>query len=725
MAAALNAQSPDHWETILQPGDACTYYLPQAPLPAGWAEAGFDDSLWLTGTGGVGYGDGDDNTIIDPAISVCCRYSFHIDDLAFIEALILDMDVDDGFVAYLNGTEIARFNLGTEGSPVTWDQSTDSYHEAPLSEGRNPVRFIIQETHLEGLLPGLNLLALEVHNFGISSSDLSSNAYLHAGIATSDNLFSPTPYWFTEPFRFDSTLLPLMVIDTRGQSIPDEPRIIAHMGLINNTVEGYNKPSDPCNVYNGQISIELRGESSLDLYDKKSYSIETQTESGTNNNVSLLGLPSENDWVLYGPYGDKSLLRNVISYRLFEEMERYAPRTRFFELILNGEYMGVYVLIEKIKVDQNRVDVAKITPDHISESDISGGYILRIDKTTGMEPAEYWESPVYPPYSNFPRITYQYYDPKYDELALEQRQYIKNWINAYDQLLSSINFDDPETGYRNITDVGSFIDIMILNEFNKDVDAYRLSNYLYKEKDTDGGRLVSGPPWDYNLIFGNNDYAGDVKETYNWVYTKTINPYWWKRFMEDPWFRNLLYCRWEALSESKLREDHLHAMIDSSVRYLGEAVDRNFQKWPILDTYVWPNSYIGQTYDEEIGFLKNWISGRLTWIDAQWGGRCESLSEQLIIDKTETDFRIYPNPGDFSRVEISFGTEHPLTGLAVTILDLKGRTVVHFEREPLPPGHHHLNLPDCSHLPDGIYIIRVSENSDWIFTGKYLKQSSR
>ncbi len=212
-----------------------------------------------------------------------------------------------------------------------------------------------------------------------------------------------TPHWLFsqqshETSWNDSTLLPLLIIDTNGEEIPDEPRIKAHMGLIHNETGAYNKLEDPYSEYDGQISIERRGESSQYFYDKKSFSIETQTSNGDNNNVSLLGLPEENDFVLNAPYGDKSLMRNVLSYRLFEKFGHYSPRTRFVEVIVNGDFQGVYVLTEKIKRDKNRVDIAKITPKDTTAEDISGGYLLRIDKISDMEPYEYWESTIVPPF---------------------------------------------------------------------------------------------------------------------------------------------------------------------------------------------------------------------------------------------------------------------------------------------------------------------------------------
>ncbi len=176
-----------------------------------------------------------------------------------------------------------------------------------------------------------------------------------------------------------SSNLPIIVIKTDSQEIVDESRIKANMGIINNGEGMINHITDPYNDYSGKISIEIRGSTSQSFL-KKSYGFETQYESGENRNVSLINLPEENDWILYAPYSDKTLIRNILAYRLARELGHYAPRTKLCELIVNGEYRGVYVLIEKIKRDKNRVDISELNPDEISGDDVSGGYILKIDK---------------------------------------------------------------------------------------------------------------------------------------------------------------------------------------------------------------------------------------------------------------------------------------------------------------------------------------------------------
>ena len=676
--------SPDHWESVIRTGSPCRYLVPGSPVDSGWTDLSYDDSGWESGPGGVGYGDEDDLTPIGNAISVYCRYHFNLSEPSVIEELILDMDFDDGFVAYLNGVELARYYMGQPGSATWWDQEADGLHEATMHQGMDPMRFLL-DPGITGLLyEGDNVLSVEVHNGSVGSSDLSSNVYLHAGISTEDRYFDETPDWFHPPVPVDSTHLPLVIIDSDGIAIPNEPRITAQMGIIDKGPGHFNSPTDPFNVYEGLISIETRGESSQGLYPKKSYSIETQTDSGTNNNVSLLGLPGENDYVLYGPYGDKSLIRNAISYRLYELMGHYAPRIRFVEMVVNDDYVGLYLLVEKIKRDRNRVDISRITPDDTSALEISGGYILRIDKTTGMEPFEYWESSVQPSFAGFNRVTYQYFDPDYFELTGEQRNYIREYLEAFEKALVSAEYKDPVEGYRSYLDIPSFIDMMILNEFTKDVDGFKLSHYFYKQRDDHGGRLVQGPPWDYNLTFGNNDFAGDVNSTENWI------------------------CRWDDLFSTILDPEQMQRMIDGILEDMEDPIARNYERWPTFGQYIWPNSFVGENYQDEEEYLRDWISDRLAWMESKWGGVCVpvSVAQEPLIPRPGT-LKVYPNPSDLSSVFVSV----PFSGatmVRIRIFDSRG-TVVFGSQIEMDFSEYAFRLPDLSRLPSGVYLVEVSD----------------
>ena len=719
--SVVSAQQTDHWETVIIPGRQCHYLVPASDVDTAWTATGFDDSGWDYNTGGIGYGDNDDNTTIDPAISVYCRYDFTLSDPGIITQLVLDMDFDDGFVAYLNGTELARFNMGEPGSSTTWDQPAAGLHEADVCQGLRPMRFILDDSLTELLVTGDNTFAVEVHNESITSSDLTSNPYLEAGVGAIQYYFHATPSWFYPPIENDSTLLPLIVIDTDGQPIPNEPRITATMKLVDNGPGNYNYVDDPGNGYSGQISIELRGESSLWAYPKTSYSLETQTLTGENNNLSLLCLPEENDWVLYAPYGDKSLIRNVLSYQIFAEMGNYAPRTRFVEVVVNDDYQGIYILTEKIKRDKNRVDMAKLLPEDISGDELTGGYIMRVDKTTGVPDTEYWRSPVIPPYAGYGQVVYQYFDPKYSELNEIQRNYMKDYLYDFELAMVSGHFKDPEDGYRAYLDIPSFVDMMILNEFTKDVDAFRLSHYFYKQKDSNGGKLVTGPPWDYNLTFGNSDFTEDIHQTYNWVYTYTMTIYWWARAMEDSWFRNQVRCRWDELCQTVLSSDHINGIIDSSIQAMGASIPRNFVRWPNLGLYVWPNYYVGSSYSDEVNYLRNWIDGRLEWIDARWGGECWPLSadSEEVIPRPDTR-RVYPNPSDLSHTYVALNGFSDAE-VAFRVMDLSGKVVyqgvAHYSGSEFAYA-----LPDLSYLPSGIYTLETGGSKQERAVFKLIKQ---
>ena len=193
--------SQDHWETAVSADDDWTYLVPESELPSDWNILEFDESDWLTGPGGFGYSDYDDGTNIDPTISVYLRRIFTVSDVSTLFAAILHADYDDGFVAYLNGTEIGRSgNLGEPGTFVSYDETTSTDHEAQLYLGEYPEVYYLDSSQLASLLTeGENVLAVQAHNVGITSSDMSSNFFLSFGITDESTYYGPTPGWFQPP----------------------------------------------------------------------------------------------------------------------------------------------------------------------------------------------------------------------------------------------------------------------------------------------------------------------------------------------------------------------------------------------------------------------------------------------------------------------------------------------------------------------------------------------
>jgi subtilisin-like proprotein convertase family protein len=509
---------------------------------------------------------------------------------------------------------------------------------------------------------------------------------------------------------FSSSNLPLVIINTpNNQNIPDEPKLQASMKIIDNGLGNINHITDFPNAYNKLIGIEQRGSSSGG-FPQKSYGFETRNTDGSILDTIILGMPIEHDWILYAPYNDKTCLRNNITYDLSSKMGHYAAKSKLCELVVNGQYQGIYYLMEKIKRDQNRVDIAKLLPTDNSGDELTGGYIFKIDKTTGNSSIA-WTSN-YPAADGSP-INFQHHYPNPDEITFQQNAYIHAYVDSFENALNGPNFADPLIGYRKYIKHKSFIDFMLLNEISKNVDGYRLSSFLHKEKNSNGGELRMGPVWDFNLAWWNADYCNGNLST-GWAYefgnvcTGGFQvPTWWEIFMSDPWFQEEVKCRWTSLRQGVLSRDSLFHFIDSVALYVDEAKDRHFEKWPILGTYTWPNpSPIPVDYAGEITALKQWIDDRTSWMDQNLPGICHlSLAENTVFN----NLSLYPNP-----VEESFTIElfasNP-SELALKICAMNGSENTTLSGIPLVYGSNKVlvDLADYN-LPAGVYFVTLVSN---------------
>ncbi len=698
------AQSIDHWETAVYNYDLWRYRIGDSAPPADWMQPAFDASNWAFGNGGFGYGDNDDGTIIDNTLSVYLRRNFQLFDTTVIVIATLHADYDDAFVAYLNGVEIARNNIN--GDPPAHDEPASSLHEAQLYNGEVPEAYSLTGQALKNLIvEGTNTLAVQVHNEDINSSDLSSNFFL--SLAISDNSFSygDTPDWFS-PVILESHLPLLVITTTQGSEIPDEPKVPAHMGIIDNGPGQINTPFDEPTDYDGIIAIEIRGASSQ-MFPKKNYGFETQLEDGSNNNVSLLGLPVENDWVLHGPYPDKTLLRNRIAYHMGSSTGKYTPRTRLCEVLVNGDYRGVYILTERIKQDDNRVDIAELNPDDIDGDEITGGYLIQIDRDNPNTNEDGWWSD----YS--PNKFYAYHDPGYDDLVPVQKQYIREYLDNFEDDMFSSNY---ESEYLNYIDVDSWVDYVLITEIAKHIDAYKLSFYMHKKKVTNGGKLHFGPLWDFNLGFGNFDFACPPNPQ-GWSYDfQTIcseaQPFWVLKLLDIPNVQHQMNCRWTELREGPLHTDTLIQYIDNQVALIGPASERNFDRWPIIGEYVWPNNFVGDSYEAEVLYLKNWLNTRLSWMDNNIVGDCDLYSSTHGLEQVNLQAHVFPNPAG-SHLFVELAEVHP-KGVRLELFDLLGRQLAVYELGSL------LNQLDVSGLGTGMYVYRIVGDVGTLDTGSLL-----
>ncbi|MFY0602070.1 MAG: CotH kinase family protein [Cyclobacteriaceae bacterium] len=635
----------DHYETIVYAEDTWRFFLGTENPDEDWKSLNFDDSNWLTGSGGFGYGDGDDATIITPVSSLYLRITFNVIDLSNIEALMFHLDYDDAFVAYINEIEIARSGISVE--EPAFDYLGES-HEAVMKDGGIPEQFSISEQLMNRcLLEGTNVLTIQVHNASENSSDMSAIPFLSVAVSSTELTYRETPSWFAPPISFNSSDLPIVVITTAdGQQIVEDVKSKAHMKIVHKDNGILNHINDPGNIYDGNIGIEIRGNYSAGL-PQKPFGFETRDSLEENLNVPLFHMPEENDWILLANYNDKVMMRNTLPFHLFNEMGHYAPRTQYCDVVVNGSYEGIYILTEKIKQDKGRVAIAKLSEDDNEGDELTGGYIFKVDYFTDLDS--------WPGLSE--NVFFVYQDPKADQINTAQKDYIARHINEFESVLFSDKFRFTDTGYRKYIDYESFIDYFIISELSRNVDAYKKSKYYYKDKDSKDGLIYSGPVWDFDWAFKNIN--GDGADGSGWAYGKwpwmfPVPDGWINRLMEDPAFEMRMGNRYRSLRRGILSKGYLYDFIDEQAKVLKRAQNTHFERWDILGINV--GAPEGQeiqplSYDGEVVKFKNWLDTRLQWLDENMPEEVDEKDikeekEEVTLSNVEDDplFSVFPNP---------------------------------------------------------------------------------
>ncbi|MEI6047920.1 MAG: CotH kinase family protein [Bacteroidota bacterium] len=436
--------------------------------------------------------------------------------------------------------------------------------------------------------------------------------------------------------------LPYIQITAKSQ-ILNEPKVPAEMNIYINKI----------NVLKTPIGIEYRGSTSYRISDKKSFGIETRDDNGNSVDIEVAGFPAESDWILTGDVFkasdniifDPTLMHHYVGYELYSRMGRYASRSMFVELEVDRVYLGVYILMEKLKRGPDRINIQKLSPTDIDNSAITGGYILKIDKTAGGDvigyhPLEYylnnWDDdalyteqnsfrshydifgrlmtvdPYGPPYHPAKYLeTYFIYDyPHSEDINAVQKGYIQNYLNSFETALLTDDFNSDTRTYTDYVDKLSFIDYFILNEVCGNVDAYRLSTYMYKNR---GEKLKMGPVWDLNIGYNLQDRVpfDDWIMNYNTYVTSDawMVTFWWKRLMDDPQFRDELKVRWTELRANVLSTPNVLGLTNETAEFLtkNNAISRNFSKW----------TGIPVDYSVSVNEMNTWLRNRLEWMDSK------------------------------------------------------------------------------------------------------------
>ena len=384
--------------------------------------------------------------------------------------------------------------------------------------------------------------------------------------------------------------LPLIAIDT-SRAVPNEPKVAARVRVIDRPGRRANRLSGGGNVHAGRAGIETRGHSSQ-LFPKKQYALELRDRKGDGRDVGLLGLPADDDWVLSASYSDKTLMRNALAYRTARTVfGRYAPRTRYVELVLNGNYRGVYVLTQQIELGPGRVEA-------------DGGWLVELAFGYQANGERHFRSLR----TGRPLL---YTDP--DDPGRRRAGEIRADVARFEGALHGRRFRHPERGWRARLESSAAIDFVLLQELFGNQDAFHASTYFYRAPD---GRIVLGPIWDFDIAMGNTT-LGHFRTPPGWHLGQ--RPY-VGRLYRDRGFVRGMAARWRELRTAGLRRRVLSAVASDARRLAGPQA-RNFRRWHILGRYVWPNPVDPRTgryratWKAEVAYLRRWLAARIAWID--------------------------------------------------------------------------------------------------------------
>ena len=419
--------------------------------------------------------------------------------------------------------------------------------------------------------------------------------------------------------------LPIVFVDTKGECLDKNvtEKIPATMRVLDGKT---NSVADSAKGTLYDIGIKVRGQSSA-LFPKPGYGVEVRDEKGEGLDVSLFGLPPADDWVFHGPYVDKSMMRNALAHWLFRQAGHYSPRTKHFDLYINGVYRGVYVLIEKIKRGKYRVNVSKLKETDVSGEDVTGGYIWAFDKT-GTNTGGAGSGPIEKEgFNTSDGLNVILHYPKKENIQKQQEDYLKKYLNDLEGLFKN---GKNGQGYENYVDMTSALDYVLHEEVTNNADSYWCSFFLHKPKDkTDKngvkteGKVTLGPAWDFNLAmsngsqpengggnngggmwgggfgggfggggngFGSSGTSGwqieNSQKSGNggmWGMGSSLKaPNWLLGMWKDSHYQSELKKRWAELRSGVWHTKTLDLYLDSMKTYLKNAADRNFKRWPNL-----------------------------------------------------------------------------------------------------------------------------------------------
>lgn len=705
-----------------------------------WRSPAFNDSTWNAATQGIGFdrntsgvnylpeigtGGNTQSAMYNIRSSCFIRIPFAAPDPSTISRLTLRVKFDDGFAAYLNGSNLlsggthvkrnapATLAWNSNATATNDDSAAIVFHDIDVTE------------NIPKLTSGDNLLAIHALNQSNNSSDLLMRAELRAEVETGETTTypvyfrTPTPgarnsgtndavipqdvtfstpagtfssnfylslggalqgqeiryttdgstpttssTLYTTPVTLSSTTairarifdpttgaasftagahyekleasltnygstgtafrsaLPIIVLNNRGAGEVPNNNLYqdVRIHVIDRNTSGYASISSPTTL-SLPAGAKIRGSSSAN-FPKKSYGIELRDESASSRNHPLLGMPASDDWALISCYDfDRAFMRNAMIYEIARQSGHWSPRTRFVELWFNqdgdsleyADYRGVYLLCENIRQGPNRADLTEIEPGDITQPDVSGGYIFKVDRYDSDE--FYWQTNRGLP-SNTTGNALTIHRPKLADLAIPQSTYLKDHFQQFeDTLVTEASSSFATRNYLNFIEPISWADHNLFNMFAMNVDALRLSAYFLKDR---GRRMEGGPLWDFDRSANSTDSRDN---TFNaWYGTGDATNYftyaWWQYLFADPEFRQTYVDRWHTLRRGTLANANIQSILDS---FLAEFRTNDSDNPSTRDYARWYGSATSNHLPTEVANMKSWLLSRAAWIDSQLG----------------------------------------------------------------------------------------------------------
>jgi hypothetical protein len=407
-------------------------------------------------------------------------------------------------------------------------------------------------------------------------------------------------------------VVPVLWITVGGKAIPRDVKVSGRMKVIADHDGSHQGLATQAGTLDVPIGIETRGQSSFN-YDQKPFGIEVRDDTGEGVAVPLLGLPPEADFVLHSCFADKSCMRNALTYAVGRELAvpagRWAPRTRYVEVFIDGQYRGLYLLVERIKRDRSRVN---IPGPGVAGTPTVSGYLFSQEGDGGRPGADFPS-----PFEPRAKLVYRY--PKADVITPAQKTHLQDSVRALAMTMARERPHGEAT--RKLLDVASVVDYVLVQELANNVDGYWKSWFFTKEPEASGGRFALGPLWDFDIGYGNIMFKKRYC-TNNWASSDLGGPF--GALFKDPEFVQAMRCRWNGLRATggPLDLARIDAKLAAFEKHMGQAKARDLARWRNIDLWVWPNNFIAGSWADEVKYLRYWLRRRLAWIDQNLPGQC-------------------------------------------------------------------------------------------------------